>query len=175
MHKIIRLLALAGLAAGFTTYAAADTIWNLDARFSYNALANTATGTFELDPSNDLVTWDITVSGTNVAADNVYTPGDSIDVFPDLTHLDFYDGSTNQYIDLYLQSPLTSAGGTIDLLYGDGGASSNSTIVCAGCGTLESGMVSTSVVPEPSSICLFGSLAGLLVLQLLRRKFLART
>src|ERR1700761_7176545 len=139
MKTLIRLFALAGLVAGFTSYAAADTVWNLDATFNYNTLANTATGTFEIDPSNDVVTWDITVGGTNVAADNVYTPGDSIDIFPDLTHLDFYDRTTGQYIDLYLQSPLTSAGGTIALLYGDGGASNNATIVCAGCGTLDSG------------------------------------
>lgn len=105
------MLAISGLIAGLTTCAAADTVWNLDATFSYNALANTASGTFELDPSNDLVTGNITVSGTNGPADNVYTPGDSIAIFPDLTHLDFYDGSTGQYIDLYLQSPLTNAGG----------------------------------------------------------------
>jgi len=62
MKTLIRLFAPAGLVARFTSYAAADTVWHLDASFSYNALANTATGTFELDPSNDVVTWDITVS-----------------------------------------------------------------------------------------------------------------
>jgi len=175
MKTIINLLALSGLITGFTTCAAADTVWNLDATFSYNTFANTATGTFELDPSNDLVTWDITVNGTNGPADNVYTPGDSIAIFPDLTHLDFYDGSTGQYIDLYLQSPLTNAGGTIELLYGDGGETSNSTIVCAGCGTLDSGLVSTFAIPEPSSICLLGGAAGLLAFSLLRRKLLVRT
>jgi len=94
----------------------------------------------------------------------VYTPGDSIGIFPDLTHLDFYDGSTNQYIDLYLASPLTNAGGTINLLYGDGGASNNSTVVCAGCGTLDSGTVSTELatVPEPSSTSLLASVVGFL-------------
>lgn len=48
MFKMIKLLALAGLVGGFTTYASADTIWNVNASFSYNALGNTAAGTFEL-------------------------------------------------------------------------------------------------------------------------------
>jgi len=168
-RKITKLLAIVGVVAGFATYASADTIWNLDATFSYNSLANTATGTFQLDPSLNLLSWDITVAGSNTPADDIYTPGDSISVFPDLTHLDFYDGSTNQYINLYLQSPLTNAGGTIDLLYGDGGASNNSTIVCAGCGTLVSGTVSSVATPEPASIG-FLSGAGILGIAFLRRK-----
>jgi hypothetical protein len=164
MRNITRLLAMMIVLAGFATFAAADTIWNVNASFSYNDTANTATGTFELDPSLNLVTWDVTVAGTNTLADNVYIPGDSIAIFPDLTHLDFYDGSTNQYIDLYLASPLTNAGGTINLLYGDGGASNNSTVVCAGCGTLDSGTVSTvsATVPEPSSTSLLASVVGFL-------------
>lgn len=167
--KITRLLAVAGFVAICGSYASADTIWNLDATFSYNSLTNTATGTFQLDPSLNLVTWDITVAGSNAAADNTYTPGDSIAVFPDLTHLDFYDGTTNQYIDLFLQSPLTNAGGNISLLFGDGGADSNSTIVCAGCGTLVSGTVGATETPEPSSIGILSG-AGILGLALLHRK-----
>ena len=166
--QITKLMALAGFIAGFATYASADTIWNVDATFSYDSLSNTATGTFELDPSLNLVGWDITVDGSNAAADDEYTPGDSIAIFPDLTHLDFYDGSTNQYINLYLDSPLTNAGGNITLLYGDGGATDNSTIVCAGCGTLVSGAVSTAATPEPSLIGLLSG-AGILGLAFLRR------
>jgi hypothetical protein len=163
-----KLLTIAGFVAGFATFASADTIWHVNATFSYNTLGNTATGTLELDPSLNMVTWNITVAGTNAAADNVYNPGDSISIYPDSTHIDFYDGSTNQYIDLYLQTGVTNAGGTINLLYGDGGASSNSTIVCAGCGTLVKGTVST--VPEPSSVYLFGGGAVLAGLRLVRRK-----
>lgn len=168
MKQITKLMALVGLAAGFAAYASADTIWDLDATFDYNSLSNTATGTFELDPSLDLVTWDITVAGSNTPADNVYTTGDSIAIFPDLTHLDFYDGSSNQYINLYLASPLTTAGGAINLLYGDGGETNNATIVCAGCGTLVSGTVSAVATPEPSLIGLLAG-AGILGLALLRR------
>jgi hypothetical protein len=104
-----KLLVYAGLVAGLATYASADTIWNVNATFKYNSLGNTAKGTFELNSSLALVTWNITVSGTNIVADNVYTPSDSIDVYPNSTHLDFYDGSTNQYIDLYLQTGLSNA------------------------------------------------------------------
>ena len=175
MKKIAQLLAIAGLISGFATYASADTIWNVDATFSYNSSGNTATGTFELDPSLNLVTWDLNVTGSNTPADNEYTPLDSIAVLPDATHFDFYDGSTNQYIDLYLQSAVTNAGGTINLLYGDGGASRNSTIVCAGCGTLVAGTVSTSPVPEPSSLSLIAGGVALLGLVLLRKKRTALT
>jgi hypothetical protein len=163
--QIIKLMAIA---AGLATFASADTIWDLDATFSYDSLSNVATGTFELDPSLDLVTWDITVAGSNTPADNEYTTGDSIAIFPDLTHLDFYDGSTNQYIDLYLASPFTTAGGPINLLYGDGGQTNSATIVCAGCGTLVSGTVSATATPEPSLIGLLGGV-GILGLALLRR------
>jgi hypothetical protein len=169
MKKITTMLALAGLAAILATYAAADTIWDVDATFNYDGLTNTETGTFELGPSLNLVTWDITVTGTNVAADNVYDPGDSIDVFPDLTHLDFYDASTNQYANLYLQSPLTTSGGAIQLLYGDGGQTDNATIVCAGCGTLVSGSISAVATPEPSSIDLFIG-AGIFGVAVLRKR-----
>ena len=161
MNSTGRILLGAGLLTVFAASVPADTIWNVNATFSYNALNNTATGTFELNASLSLVTWDITVSGTNAQADNIYTPGDSIPIYPDETHLDFYDGSTNQYIDLYLQNPLTNAGSTINLLYGDGGQTSNSTIVCAGCGTLDQGTVSTSSVPEPAWLALVGMAAGI--------------
>lgn len=170
MKRIAQLLGVACLLAGFVPVASADTIWYVNASFSYNNLNNTASGTFELSPTLALVTYDVTVSGTNVQADNEYTPGDSIAIYPDETHLDFYDGTTNQYIDLYLASPLTNSGGTIALLHGDGGASSNSTVVCPGCGTLVSGDVTTSPAPEPASVYLFGTAVGLAGLGLRRRK-----
>jgi hypothetical protein len=145
----------------------------VNASFSYNSHTNEATGSFTLDPSLHLVTWDVVVTGTNTPADNTYTPGDSIAIFPDLTHLDFYDSGTGQYLDLYLASPLSNNGGTINLLVGDRGADSNSTVACSGCGVLVSGTVSASnqaqSAPEPSSIAL--SITGLaLIAGRLRRK-----
>ena|ERR1700722_2276588 len=169
MKNITKMLCFCGIVAGFTTCASANTIWDLNATFSYNSLSNLATGNFQLNSSLAVVNWDIAVTGTNTAADNVYNPSDSFPVFPDLQHLDFYDFGTNQYINLKLQSPFTNAGGSINLLFGNGnGADDDATTACAGCGTLVSGKV-TAVTPEPASIALVGG-AGLLGLAVLRRK-----
>jgi len=170
LRNLLKFAPLAIFALSFSALAPADTIWNVNATFAYNQLTNTASGSFTLNSSLDLVSWNITVAGTNTSADNTYTSVDSIDIFPDLTHLDFYDGSTNQYIDLYFASPLSNSGGTINLLYGDGGQSDNATIVCDGCGTLLAGTVSTATaVPEPSSIALL-AMTGLAVILLRRCK-----
>jgi hypothetical protein len=167
---ITKALVIAGFIAGFTARASANTIWYVDATFAYNSLSNTEMGTFQLDPSLNLVTWDITVSGSNTAADLEYTPSNSNDVFPDLTRLDFFEkGGTGPYADLYFASPLSNAGGAINLLYGNGGANSFSTIVCAGCGTLVTGSVSTTATPEPPAIGILSGL-GILGLVVLRRR-----
>jgi len=170
MKNITKMLCFWGLVAGFTTCASANTIWDLNATFQYNSLSNTATGNFQLNSSLAVVDWDIAVTGTNIAADNVYNPSDSFPVFPDLEHLDFYDFGTNQNINLKLASPFTQAGGSINLLFGNGnGRDDDATTVCAGCGTLVSGKVSTITTPEPASIAIVSG-AGILGLALLRRK-----
>jgi hypothetical protein len=158
------MLAPAALALVFSAHSWANVVWNVNATFAYNNTSNQATGSFTLDPSLNLVTWDITVTGTHTQADVEYKPSDSISIFPNKTHLDFYDSSTGQYLDLYFSSPLTTSGGSITLLAGDNGADSNSTVACPGCATLVSGSVGTNgaqaVSPEPSSIalCLVGAL-----------------
>jgi hypothetical protein len=150
MKKSVKLLAAALLFLGFATCAWANTIWTVNASFIYPSAGttNTATGTFTLDSSLNVVTWNITVAGTNVQADNTFTPANSslITATFDTTHVDFYDASTNQYVDLYLASPLSNTGGTITLLAGDDGASKNSTVVCPGCGVLVHGTIKSSVL-----------------------------
>lgn len=183
MKHIPKLFTIAGLAFAFASCASADITWNFNTTtFCYNCgdvgfetdndiLAGSF---FTTDDTGTIVTgYDITVEGTNTLADNEYTPGDSFPIFPDPNHLDFYDASTNQYLDLFLDAPgITSAGGTVNLLQGDLGQDSNSTVACAGCGTLVSGSVTGSTVPEPRfGVGLLMGLGGLGFL--LRQKFAA--
>jgi len=179
-QQITKLLAFASLALGLATCASADITWTFNTTdFCYNCGSifetdnDIAAGSyFTTDNLGDTITgYDITVEGTNSLANNEYTPGDSFPIFSDAFHLDFYDGSTNQYLNLYLDSPgITSAGGPVTLLAGDLGASSNSTVACAGCGTLVSGSINGSTVPEPRlSAFLMIGLAGLVFFA--RRKF----
>jgi hypothetical protein len=174
MQNIAKFMAFAGLAFGLATCASADTTWTFNSTtFCYNCedtppletFNDIGAGSYFTTNASDAITgYDITVEGTNLVADNVYTPGDSIIIYPDATHLDFYDGATNQYLDLYLAAPgITTAGGTVQLLAGDLGASSSSTITCPGCGTLVSGSITGGgAVPEPrlGAFMLLG-LAGL--------------
>lgn len=169
----IKLLTIAGLAVAFASCASADITWTfntttfcLHCGYSNEVDNNIAsTSFFTTDNTGAILTgWDIVVQGTNTQANNEYTPGDSFRTFPmDATHIDLYDGSSGQYIDLFFAAPgTTSAGGTVNLLQGDLGADSNSTIVCNGCGTLVSGSVSANTVPEPGlGAFLALSLAGI--------------
>lgn len=181
MKSITKLLTVAGLAVAFASCASADITWTfntttfcLHCGFSNEVDNDIAGGSFFTTDNTgaNLTGWDITVEGTNSGANNEYTPGDSFRTLPmDSNHIDLYDGSSGQYIDLFFDAPgITSAGGTVNLLQGDLGADSNSTIVCNGCGTLVSGSVTGSAVPEPrfGAVLLLG-VAGLGFLG--RRKF----
>ncbi len=180
-----KLLGIAGLAITFATCASADITWNfntttfcLHCGFS-NEVDNdiTAGSFFTTDNTGaNLTGWDITVEGTNTLANNEYTPGDSFRTLPmDAFHIDLYDGSSNQYIDLYFAAPgTTAAGGTVNLLQGNLGQNFDSTIVCNGCGTLVAGSVTAagSAVPEPRlGAFLVIGLAGIGLL--VRKKFAA--
>jgi hypothetical protein len=181
MKSISKIWVIAGLAFAFASCASADITWTfntttfcLHCGFSDEVDNDIAAGSyFTTDNTGaDLTGYDITVEGTNAPADNTYTPGDSFRTLPmDATHIDLYDGTSGQYIDLYFASPgTTSAGGTIDLLQGDLGADYNSTIVCNGCGTLVSGSVTANTVPEPRfGAALLIGLAGIILLA--QRKF----
>jgi hypothetical protein len=182
MNKITKLLTIAGLAFAFSACASADITWTFNTTtFCYNCGDvgyetdnDIAPGSyFTTDNTGaDLTGYDITVEGTNTLADNVYTPLDSFRTLPmDSTHIDLYDSGTGEYIDLYFASPgTTSAGGTVNLLQGDLGLDYNSTVVCDGCGTLVSGSVTASTVPEPSAIVLLGTVACIMGAAFRRRK-----
>ena len=170
LKKSSQLLCLLALMFGLSLAASADTIWNIDATLQYNNTTNLITGSFTLNPSLNVVTYNIAVTGTNTQANKVYTPANSFPVNPTPTNFPFFSPATSQFLILYLVHPVTNAGGTIPLSVGSAGLSANSTIACPGCSTLVSGTVSALPIPEPSSLALLGS--GVLgVATLLRRKF----
>ncbi len=184
MRRITELLAFAALTFGLAGSASADIMWTFyDVTFCLNCgqtdqLDNdiTSTSWFTTDNSGSSITgFDITVEGSNTAADNEYTIANSITVFPDQYHLDFYDTSApDPYLNLFLDSPgITAAGGVVNLLQGDFGETSSSTIACNGCATLISGSIDGSAAPEPRlGAFLLIFMAGLGISA--RRKFLNR-
>jgi hypothetical protein len=165
MKNITKLLTIAGLAFAFATCASADITWTLnDITFSNG---NTATGFFETDnaiTTIDLFSINVTGPATGAAFAatvmvNAYLPSE----------IGIATTSFSEYVDLYLASPLTSAGGTVKI---------GSGYDCPGCGTLilnsDTGVtgVTTSATPEPR----FGAflVMGLVGLGFLaRRKFAA--
>jgi hypothetical protein len=161
MNMSVKLLAAALLFAGFATCASADTVWTLnDVTFSNG---NQATGFFTTNPSVTAIdSFSITVTGPATGAAftvttmiNSYLPGE-IGMF----------STPTEFVDLYLSSDLTSAGGFVSIASG---------YDCPGCGTLivnaDTGVTGVAT-SEPSSLLLFGS--GLLGLFGMARRKLSR-
>jgi hypothetical protein len=176
VKKTSRLLAFAALLVGFATCASADTTWNLNnVNFVLNdylgnpIFDNAATGFFVVDGTGlSLSNWDITITGSNTQANYEYTPGNSGSVFDPAIHVDFFSlPFTGPYINLGLALPLSS-GSPINLVDVPG----NPGDACAGCTLLISGYISSTAnpVPEPSSMVLLVSVAGILGTTVLRRK-----
>ena len=156
MKNTTKLLSVAGLAFAFATCASADITWTLnDVTFSDG---NSAVGFFITDNAVDTIeSFSIQVEGPDTGRDFTATTMSSaylpsvIGAFLEPTY----------YTDLYLVSPMTSAGGTIALKQG---------YDCPGCGVLASGTVTGAplgTVPEPR----FGAL---LVIGLAGLAFFAR-
>jgi hypothetical protein len=173
MKSMAKLLTIAVLLFAFTTCTSADTVWTLN-NLQFNRPGfgiNSATGSLTVSTALTIISWDIQVSGTNAQADYHYTsspPVGGASLSADQLFVQFFDFSVNPnvFLDLLLASPITNAGGTIDLLPGDpSNPPFRGTIACPGCGTLtsEASISSTVSAPEPSSVGLLGSsLLGLL-------------
>jgi len=160
MKTVIRFVVLVLLIGGFATWASADTTWNINASFNRPGYGtNDVTGYFTVNSGlNGLVSWDMTVTGTNTQANFEYSSGVGGGgySFVSTTNIDFHSPDWSKYFDLFLTSALTNApnGTTINLLGGD------ESLVCPGCGTLVSGSITAgpiSAVPEPASLFLLSS------------------
>ncbi|HUK29732.1 MAG TPA: PEP-CTERM sorting domain-containing protein [Candidatus Acidoferrum sp.] len=182
--KLMIVLALL-MVTGACAKADVITVWTINANFTYNSTSNTETGSFTYDATTgQITTWNITVAGTNTLADNNYTPSDSFlttNFFPTTSpaYVSFYDNSgpgNGDYLDLDIASALNGTGGTFNLLAGNNGANYQSTIVCNGCGILntnDTNTVTGAVVgaPEPGTLGLMGTgLMSLIGIAVLRRR-----
>ncbi len=157
-----------GLLIGSGVCATADTIWTLNDVFFNNG--NEATGWFTTDPTSTIIEdFSIVVSGSDSA--DAFTAAIMPSTYLANTppEIGIANADWSEYVDLYLASSLTSAGGTINLTGG---------YDCPGCGTLivnsdrrpsVSGVVET---PEPSAIPFLA--AGLLVMGFVTRRKLIR-
>jgi hypothetical protein len=165
MKMITKLLTIAGLAFAFATCASADITWTLnDVTFTDG---NSATGFFTTDLGITTInSFSIVVGNANPLDSftaaimvNAYLPSE----------IGIANSDWSKYVDLYLSSPLTSAGGKVNIASG---------FDCPTCGVLivhsDTGVTGVvgSTVPEPrfGAVLLIG-LAGLGFLA--RRKFAA--
>jgi hypothetical protein len=155
-----------GLLMGSGVCAMADTIWTLnDIDFTDG---NTATGWFITDPSTSIIeSFSIVVSGPDSATDftanvmsSAYLPNEIGAAL---------DPGFSPYMDLYLASALTSAGGTVDITSG---------YDCPLCGVLivnsdhRASVTGVAETPEPSTIPFLG--AGVILLGFVARRKLVR-
>jgi len=156
-----------GLLLGSGVCAMADTIWTLNDVYFSNG--NQATGWFSTDPTSTTIDdFSIQVTGPDTA--DAFTAAIMPDTYLANTppEIGIANADWSEYVDLYLATPLTSGGGTINLTGG---------YDCPGCGVLDTTNYTPSVsgvasTPEPSAIPLMG--AGLLLMGTVVRRKLIR-
>ena len=144
LRKISLLTAIVAVGLGFATCASAQTTWTLtDVTFNDG---NTASGSFSLDASLNIISYSLSVTGPDAARDftaNVFVQS----YLPSAVGFALNPGFT-PYVDLALATALTNAGGTIQISSG---------YDCPGCGTVEPGAELIGITPEPTSMLLFGT------------------
>jgi len=179
-----RLLVVAALLIGCAACASADSVyavWTLDATFTDGLTAvgtfTTSGGSSSVSPS--FVSWDVTFSGGTLEHDFIDSsstapPGAILTEFPPNsswpTGTDELLGFASEpgftpYVDFFLGSVLTNAGGTMTLLGADS---------CDGtCYVLDAQADNTLTgitVPEPSAIVFLGTLLSILGAMASRRR-----
>src|SRR5579862_5097152 len=148
MKTVSKALITLGLLAGGGVGAMADTIWTLN-DIDFNN-GNQATGWFSTDPTGTIIDgFSIQVTGPDSA--DAFTAAIMPSTYLANTppEIGIANSDWSEYVDLYLASPLTGAGGTIDITGG---------YDCPGCGTLivnsdhRPSITGVASTPEPSSI-----------------------
>jgi hypothetical protein len=139
---IKHVLVLAGLLLGLAASASADTLWTLsDVTFDNG---NSAVGTFTTDDAvTQILSFSIAITGP--ASGAAFTAAQMVDAYLPGT-VGIANSDFSKYVDLYLASNLTSAGGFIAFTEG---------YDCPGCGTLilnaDTGVNGVVVTPEPAT------------------------
>jgi hypothetical protein len=167
MRSVGKLLFLVLLIGTSICASASDIKWTLSDVYFDNG--NTATGYFITDPSLNVVSYSLVVSGPTTS--QAFTAAVFVDPYLPST-IGFANAGFSEYVALYLTSPITPAGGTIPFgpgIYGNGFDCGGST----GCGTLLIGGGHTpeliGTAPEPATLLLVGGSLGILAVKLRRR------
>lgn len=165
LRKSLCMIALVSILLGASMCALADTMWTLNnVTFSDGAKA---TGFFTMNSSLDgLTDWNITVFGstlTPTSANYHYSPPTSNFFYITPIKIEVASNPFAEFLLFVPDTPLTNAGGTVDL------AVSPESVDCepeGPCGGLETGSLSSmlDMVPEPDSLFLALSVVALFFL-----------